>query len=308
VVSIFFNAERYLGEAIDSVLAQDFPDFELILVDDGSTDRGTEIALRYASGGDRRVRYLEHAGHANRGMSVSRNLGVAAAGGEFIAFIDADDVWEPTKLSEQVALMDGHPELGMVCGAVHYWYPAGGRKDTVIPTGHVQETVIAPPDALLALYPLGKAAAPCPSDLLIRTDLLRKIGGFEEHFIGSRQMYEDQAMLAKLYLAAPVYFSSRAWLKYRQHPDSCVASVKRDGAYREVRLYFLTWLERHLAASASGSDESIISALNHALRPYRRPALNALVTLPDLTRRAAGKLKRRLQSGFRVLAAKAFVR
>jgi glycosyltransferase involved in cell wall biosynthesis len=308
VVTIFLNAERFLREAIDSVLQQDFYDFELILVDDGSADRSSEIANEYVRLRDGQVRYLEHEGHANRGMSASRNLGVAAARGEFIAFIDADDVWKPSKLSEQVALMDEYPELGMSCGAVRYWNSWAGGRDALIPTGHRQDVVVDPPAALLSVYPLGTAKAPCPSDLLIRKDVLCRIGAFEEHFTGPRQMYEDQGMLAKLYLAAPVYFSSRVWLDYRQHPDSCVASVTRQGAYHEVRLYFLTWFERYLASLAHLSDPQIATALKRAFRPYRQPKLNAVLTLAGSAKRSIGRVRRRIRSGVRNFSARSFAR
>ena len=89
VITIFLNAERFLAEAIESVLAQSFDNLELILVDDGSTDSSTDIAKRYAGRHEFRIRYLEHPGHANRGMSASRNLGISSATGDFIAFIDA---------------------------------------------------------------------------------------------------------------------------------------------------------------------------------------------------------------------------
>jgi len=288
VVTIFLNAERYLAEAIDSVLAQDFAHLELILVDDGSAELCSALARSYLAR-DSRVRYLDHPGHQNRGMSASRNLGISAARGEFIAFIDADDVWSPGKLREQLAIIAAHPELGMVCGTVRYWYSWDGGEDVLIPTGHVQNRVVHPPEASLALYPLGSAAAPCPSDLLLRRDVVMALGGFEEHFTGPRQMYEDQGFLAKLYLAAPLFFSDRVWLSYRQHADSCVAEVTRDGRYDEVRLYFLTWLERYLSGLPN-PDPRVGSALRRALWPYRHPAI----------RKAAQRSRELLRRGLQV--------
>jgi glycosyltransferase involved in cell wall biosynthesis len=82
VIAIFFNEERFLAEAVESVLAQDFADRELLLVDDGSSDAITRIAQDYALRHPGKVRYLEHAGHANRGMSATRNLGLSQARGE----------------------------------------------------------------------------------------------------------------------------------------------------------------------------------------------------------------------------------
>jgi glycosyltransferase involved in cell wall biosynthesis len=284
VITIFLNAERYLAEAVESVLAQDFPELELILVDDGSAEPCSTLARGYAAR-DPRVTYLDHPDHQNRGMSASRNLGISAARGTFIAFIDADDAWSPAKLREQVAIMEANPELGMVCGAVRYWYSWNGGEDVLIPTGHVHNRVVHPPEASLALYPLGSAAAPCPSDLLLRRDVVTALGGFEEHFTGARQMYEDQGFLAKLYLAAPVFFSDRVWLSYRQHADSCVAEVTRDGRYDDVRLYFLNWLERYLAGLPH-PDPRVGTALRRALWPYRHPVIHkAARKSHDLLRR-----------------------
>jgi glycosyltransferase involved in cell wall biosynthesis len=292
VITIFLNAERYLDDAIQSVLAQDFQDFEMLLVDDGSSDQSTPIARDYAQRFPCKVHYLEHEGHANRGMSASRNLGIRNAQGGLMAFLDADDVWEPRKLSEQVAIMEAHPELGMVCGAVRYWRSWAGQEDRILPTGARQDGVVAPPVASITNYPLGSAFAPCPSDLLLRGDLVKAIGGFEEHFTGPRQMYEDQAFLAKLYLEAPVYFSSKVWLNYRQHADSCVATVKRDGRYDEVRQYFLAWFEEYLKTRAARSSAPVGRCLRRALWPYRHPRLHLFVMpCANLIERVRRKLR-----------------
>ena len=228
-------------------------------------------------------------------MSASRNLGVKHARGELVAFVDADDVWARDKLAEQIAIMDTHPRLAMVCGAVRYWRSWAGGEDAIVPTGHAANRVVLPPEASLGLYPLGTAAAPCPSDLLLRRSAVEKVGGFEEHFTGARQMYEDQGFLAKLYLAEPVYFSDRVWLNYRQHDDSCVAEVTGEGRYHEVRLYFLEWLERYLRTVPTATRGAVEPALRRALRPYRRPLLYAasvgarrLLRIPNRTAVACG--------------------
>jgi glycosyltransferase involved in cell wall biosynthesis len=88
------------------VLAQTYDSWELMLVDDGSADGSTDIALRYAKQYPKKVRYFEHDGHQNRGASASRNLGISHAKGHYVAFLDADDVWLPHKLEQQVAVID----------------------------------------------------------------------------------------------------------------------------------------------------------------------------------------------------------
>jgi glycosyltransferase involved in cell wall biosynthesis len=292
VICIFYNAEKYFVDAIESVLAQSFDDFEFILADDGSADSSTSIARGYADR-DPRVRHVEHEGHVNRGMSATRNLGLAAARGDFIAFIDADDIWETSKLEEQLAVFDIHPKIAMVCGAVRYWRSWSGGSDQVIPSGPAVDRPLAPPSVFLSIYPLGTAAAPCPSDLLLRTSAVRAVGGFESHFTGKRQMYEDQGFLAKIYLRFPVYFDSRCWLWYRQHEDSIVSRVTGDGGYDEVRLYFLTWLEGYLDLHPDLGGTAGRRAIRRALEKYRQPMLHAVRRLAGFARSLAGKLKRR---------------
>ena len=129
VIVIFLNEERFLEEAIESVLAQTYHDWELLLVDDGSTDRSSDIASDYARRCAGEIQHLEHEGHANRGMSASRNLGLRHAKGRFIAYLDGDDVWVPHKLDNQVTLLDGQPEAAMVYGPLLHWRTWPGSPD-----------------------------------------------------------------------------------------------------------------------------------------------------------------------------------
>src|SRR5689334_20378787 len=121
VIMIFLNGERFLLEAVRSVLQQTYQSWEILLVDDGSTDASTEIARRFALDSPERIRYLEHAQHANRGMSASRNLGMRYARGAYLAFLDADDIWLPAKLEKQVAILEAHPEAAMAYGPLYFW-------------------------------------------------------------------------------------------------------------------------------------------------------------------------------------------
>lgn len=292
VVICFLNGAEFLPAAIDSVLAQTMTDFELFLVDDGSTDASSEIARGYAAA-DRRLHYLEHDGHVNRGLSTSRNVGIRASQGDFVALLDADDVWAPGKLEEQLAVFAQHPELGMVCGAVRYWRSWSGGKDRIVPSGPHQDVPVPPPEALLLTYPLGVAAAPCPSDLLLRRSLVLELGGFEEHFRHPHHLYEDQGFLAKLYLAAPVYFSSRVWLDYRQHPNSIIATLGSGPTYHKVRRYFLEWFEQYVG-TRTGVDARVSAALQRALFEYRAPRRYALRRWLGRQRARLGRLIKRL--------------
>lgn len=106
-----FNASPFIRQAIESVLNQTYPDYELIVVDDGSTDDTASLVMKYGE----RLRYVYQ---KNQGLSSARNTGIAKAGGELLAFLDADDYWGRKKLEHQVALLDQSPAIGVVYTAL----------------------------------------------------------------------------------------------------------------------------------------------------------------------------------------------
>lgn len=157
VVIPAYNAERFLADAIRSVQAQDHEPVEIIVVDDGSTDGTGEVAR---SLGVRCVR------QANSGHAAARNSGVALAQGELVAFLDADDTWEPRKLSRQVACLAAHPELGyVVCRTRRTLLPGASR-----PPG-------APADWFQKSQP-----GIVPSAALIRRSVLDRVGLFDTSY------------------------------------------------------------------------------------------------------------------------------
>jgi glycosyltransferase involved in cell wall biosynthesis len=112
-----FNCEGYLKEALDSILAQTYRPLEIIVADDGSTD-GTATVV---SGYGHQVRYLYQ---LNSGPSAARNLGLSAVHGEFVAFLDADDLWDKEKLTRQMARFRARPELGLSVTMIqNFWIP-----------------------------------------------------------------------------------------------------------------------------------------------------------------------------------------
>lgn len=270
----FFNAEKFIGEAVESVLSQTYRDWELLLVDDGSSDGSTQIALRYAQEYPDRVRYLEHPGHRNRGASTSRNVGIRASLGQYLAFLDADDVWLPRKLAEQVEILDGKPEAAMVYGTTQYWWSWAAdlqQPDTTPDLGIAPGTLIEPP-TLLTRALEATARTPGPSNLLVRTEAATRIGGFEEHFRGPYQLFEDQTFLAKLYLKSRVFVSGECWDRYRQHADSCVSVVKRTGQKSSAGVFYLNWLAEYLSREGI-TDPAIWNALRKKRWQYRKPPL-----------------------------------
>ncbi|MHC5025059.1 MAG: glycosyltransferase family 2 protein, partial [Planctomycetota bacterium] len=116
IVMIVLNGERFLEDALRSVVAQTTDDWEIVIVDDGSTDGTAAIAGRYVSEDGDRFRLAHHEGHVNRGMSASRNLGIRLGRGDYVTFLDHDDAMLPGKLEAQAGLLDAHPEVGAVTG------------------------------------------------------------------------------------------------------------------------------------------------------------------------------------------------
>ncbi|MFL6198017.1 MAG: glycosyltransferase family 2 protein [Thermoanaerobaculia bacterium] len=275
VVVPVFNAERFLAEAIESVIAQTWPDWELLLADDGSTDRSPEIARSYEKTG--RIRCLEHPGRANRGESATRNLGLRAGKGDLFAFLDADDVWLPEKLERQVPLLLARPEAGWLYGNTQYWFGGFGgfggfedpRRDFAPPLGLPPGTLVEPPH-LLTRFLRREAAVPCTCGLLVRREAVERSGGFDESFRG---MYADQVFYARLALTSPVLVDHGCWERYRQHPGSACAVSKKEGTAREARRIYLTWLERTLKESGV-SDPDLWRALRRELRAFRHPRLD----------------------------------
>jgi len=222
VVMIFLDAETFIDEAIACVLAQTHSEWEIMLVDDGSTDGSSAIARRWAADDAGRIRYLDHRNHANRGMSASRNRGLREARGQFVAFLDADDVWLPRKLEEQLAIMRLQPRAAMVYGRTEIWYSWNGTptdrvRDHTLDLGVAPDALVEPP-ALLRLLLENRVQSPTTCSVLLRREVFDRVGEFQEAFRG---MFEDQAFFAKVCLACPVYVSSRVWARYRQHPGSC---------------------------------------------------------------------------------------
>jgi len=279
VIIIFLNAEKAFFEAaITSVFAQTYSNWELLLVDDGSTNSSTSIAHHYAKQHPERVRYLEHEGHQNKGMSASRNLGICHAKGNYIALLDADDIWLPGKLERQVAILERQPEAAMVYSSTYMWSswtgnPEDALRDRNRILGVQPDTLIKPP-TLVKLYLRTEAETPGTCSVLIRREVVEELGGFVESFRG---MYEDQAFFFKLCLKVPVFVESGCWDRYRQHSQGSCQVAESLGEYHPLKpnaahLNFLNWLEGYLAEQKIDEPE-IKQLLKTALLPYRRPWL-----------------------------------
>jgi glycosyltransferase involved in cell wall biosynthesis len=299
IVCIFLNEERFLGEAIESVLAQSLSDWELILVDDGSTDGSTTIARDHAARDPDRIRYLAHPEHRNLGKSTSRNLGIRAARGEFITFLDADDAFLPDKLERQVRLLEMHPGATMVYGRTEYWYGWTGargdlRRDFIPGLGPLREAAFEPP-ALMTRFLRHGGWVPCICSVLARTAAVVEVGGFDE---GIQHLFEDQVLLAKLCLVHPVLFESGCGERYRQHAGSSSSIAVSRGEYHPLhpnsaRGVYLDWLSTY-AARHGITDRAFWKALRLEVRLNRHPIVGRVaIPILRLARSAAAWLRSR---------------
>ncbi|MFW2456938.1 glycosyltransferase family 2 protein [Methyloversatilis discipulorum] len=165
VVIPAFNAAWCVKRAIDSVLAQAFRNFELIVVDDGSTDGTADTVRAYGES----VRLISQ---ANGGLSAARNSGIDAAQGEWVAFLDADDWWKPSKLSAQTALVERMPELGF-CST---WAEVVSPEGEIL---HLWTDDGLEGDILPDLFGANATVAGSGSAVMARRDLLVRCGGFD---------------------------------------------------------------------------------------------------------------------------------
>jgi glycosyltransferase involved in cell wall biosynthesis len=272
VIIIFFNEARFLAEAINSVFAQSFGDWELLLVDDGSTDASPDIAGAFVRKNPRQVRYLTHPRRVNRGMSASRNLGLGTATGEYVGFLDADDIWLPEKLDEQISIMEREAAAAMVYGRTLIWrswnaaHDLGG--DFFYDLG-VPPSYLYPPPVLFETLLSNQAQSPTTCNALIRRCVLEEIGGFEESFHG---MFEDQVFFSKVLLNAPVFVADCVWAKYRQHATSCTAISSSAGNDVLAYTHFLRWASGYLKQQAS-IDPAVRRALRRAYHRNRIAAV-----------------------------------
>lgn len=274
IVTPCFNAERYLEETIESVFDQTYSRWELLLVDDGSGDHTEDIARRWVASHPDRIRYLEHPNRRNQGTSASRNLGMRHAQGEFVAFLDADDIWLRGHLAGQVELLKGYPEVGLVYGPTEEWYGWTGRpedraRDHVLPLQVATGQPLIPPGPLAA-FVRREAPSPCTCSVVARRSVADATGGFEASFRG---MYDDQVFYAKACLAAPVLAGAECSSRYRRRPDSLYSWAKTTDQHRSDRLAFLRWLDRYVAEHGGGSAE-LVSAVRRELWTARHPTLS----------------------------------
>jgi glycosyl transferase family 2 len=218
VVMSVFNGERFVSEAIDSILAQTYRDFEFIIIDDGSTDRTPEILANY---GRRDGRISVHR-RANQGRCLSLNAGINIANGKYIARMDADDISLPDRLEEQIRFMDAHPEVGLL----------GGAFKLIGASGRVLRTIGFPSkdseirSAMLSCNPFAHPT------VVIRKDVVTASGGYRRALLDADDYdlwlrVSERSRLANLEKCVLLYriHAKQVSIQNMRHQKMCVLAA-----------------------------------------------------------------------------------
>ena len=239
-----YNAEKYIAETLESVLAQSCQDVECIVIDDGSTDHTGEIVRGFGE----RVRYIRQ---ENAERSAARNRGIAHASGDYLGFLDADDILMPEKLTEQVAFLDAHPGYDVVYSRVSYFRDNGKRRHytvrRVTPSGDIVPFLI-----WSNFIPIN---AP-----LIRRGAVERVGGFDV----SLCRFEDWDFLLRLALSGSRFgFVNSIHALCRMHGGNTVADVPR---MFEAKMMVACGIEEHFRDElrAQGIDARGVVAFHRA--------------------------------------------
>ncbi len=210
VIIPLYNCERLIGAAIESVLAQTYQHMEIIVINDGSTDRSLAMAQQYAP----RITVIDLP--RNRGVAAARNCGMRVARGEYIAFLDADDLWSPRKLAVQLALLNAHPEVGL-CVAAYYHGDHQARPHMLIT-----------PPATLSIEEIVRNCLILIGGVIVRRNVLQQSGGFDETLMAG----EDWDLWIRVVALGTRYAPIRQplWV-YRRHGKNTSTSVPLMATY-----------------------------------------------------------------------------
>jgi glycosyltransferase involved in cell wall biosynthesis len=214
-----YNSAQYVAEAVGSALAQTYQPVEIIVVDDGSTD---DTAALLGSFGDR-IRYIFQ---KNQGVSIARNRGIAAAHGQLIAFLDADDMWLPKKLEIQVNQLDRDPSVGLLHADAFYLDGETNQRSR-----HSRPPTFREGNCYIPLF-LGNRIL--ISSVLVRRECLDKVGPFDEKI--SKASVEDYDLWLRVARYFELGYSTEPLITYRLHGGNASKNI---GLLRGNELYVL---------------------------------------------------------------------
>jgi glycosyltransferase involved in cell wall biosynthesis len=296
-----FNRAHLIAETLDSLLAQTFENFEAIVVDDGSRDDTRAVMARYA---DRRVQYFHK---ENGGLSSARNFGLARARGEFIAFLDSDDLWLPWKLAVQAEVFRRLPDVGMICsdmstfetsGTVRdvrhlrAYYAAHRRVDITRICAHrgtlgdlapnipepLRTAAFYEGDIFRQMY-IGNLVH--PPTAIVRRSRLQRTGGFEPAVTGGGA--EDYHFYFKITEQGPIAFIDAPTILYRVHQSQMSTTGRLLESRADLRV-INHWLAQNPGALPRGDRRTRLAASHGSVGSQELYAGNHRAAIPHLWR------------------------
>jgi peptidoglycan/xylan/chitin deacetylase (PgdA/CDA1 family) len=247
VVIPLFNAEGTIKETLHSVSRQSHQSYEIIIVDDGSTDRSRWVAEDLAERSRGRISVVTHSDRANHGLALTRNLGLERARGEFVVFLDSDDTIHPEKLAHDLDILDAHPRAAAVVGRALWWWAGAGKRDAHMDdVVEPHDRIVDPPTFFNETFKLRTGGSPpCVHSWMIRKSVLKAIEPFDPEMM----TFEDQKFLAEISLRFPVYVASACLCEYRRKESTLWADAVSSGSGLIALERFEDWLAKACATS-----------------------------------------------------------
>jgi len=237
VVMPTFNGAKYIEQAIDSALTQTYPSLEIIVVDDGSTDATAEIVKSY---GDKVTYILQQ----NQGTAAAYNTGITAASGDFVAFLEQDDLWEPEKNAHQVRLFATNDRLGMVFSPVHLLQEGVPSKHSDLDDQQGEG------ECSFADFFARNRVLNC-SSVMVRRDVLQHVGGFHEHL----KLGFDYDLWLRIAAEYVIYCLAAPLTIYRIHGDNQSKDEHDLLAHDGSLNILISWANNPLVHKEVGRDE-----------------------------------------------------
>lgn len=277
VIVPLFNGDRYIEDCLKSVLAQTYTDYEVLVVDDGSTDDGPRRVQALADAYPERIRLFRHLNYSNQGIAATRNLGIRNARGAFVAFLDQDDLWLPDKLAQQIKYFEQNPEIGLVYGRISFvdltgkplkvdGYASAGKGTTGTPRrifrSLVKENYI-------------------PSiTVIVRSKCLCDIGLFDE---GVRYDFEDWLVWSKLAYFYKFFFLPQVLAKRRVHGANYSVERFKSGLYLHAETHYVIALFSYLLERTDVNRQEVQKVLRDRIYLFLLKARSWGASMEDIS-------------------------
>lgn len=221
-----YNSEKYLEETLQSIFAQTYTDWELVIVNDGSTDSTEEIIKRYLGNGRKIIYHYQ----PNAGLGNARNKASELSSGEFLAFIDHDDLWNPKKLELQIGLFESNPELGLVYCDGETIDSQGNRilrysRKHQLHRGDIFDELV-------------KSSFIPPTSAIIRRKVFDEMGPFPNF-----KAAEEYDLFLKIAYRYPIDYVDESLFKYRSHGGNLSRTGSRESLHKEIIAIRQYWME-----------------------------------------------------------------